>query len=96
MKSEKNELVSLTDQQERPYLSKPEDFKVRKYDDPISQPFNGSCGESEAEYRQLLKESHDSSPFRGSNYQDAPQNTLEVVKAARAAVVKEFKRRKKK
>jgi hypothetical protein len=41
-----------------PGAAKPEEFPVRHYDDPISQPFHGQCGQSEAEYQRLLRESN--------------------------------------
>jgi hypothetical protein len=97
MKAEKNVLMAevMSDQQMCPYLAKPEDFVVGKPGENLSgQPGHGQCGSSEAEYKKLVQEADDYNPFRGSNYQDSPQNTNAVVQRARKAVQLEIKRKK--
>ena len=76
-KAEKNVLMGevMSEQQLSPTLARPEDFVVRKYDDAISQPFHGQCGDSDREYAQLEKEAGQTSkgPITGKG---APRPVL--------------------
>jgi hypothetical protein len=57
MKNQKNELATLSPQQQNPYSAVPEDFEVSRADEFSSAyvPGHGQCGASEKEYNQLLK-----------------------------------------
>jgi len=52
MKTRKDELIELSHNQQTPGDARPEDFE------PESEEleFSGSCGDSQREYRELLKE----------------------------------------
>lgn len=58
MKSQKNELATLSRQQQNPYTAMPEDFEVGRADEFAESyvPGHGQCGKDEKEYNQLLKE----------------------------------------
>lgn len=53
MKSEKDSLVPMSENQLNPYLCDPREFEVIS----DGQPFNGQCGANEREYNSLIKES---------------------------------------
>lgn len=60
MKTQKNELATLSEQQGSPNLCDPRDFEVIEADesaDPkMAAPFHGQCGSTGAEYESLLRE----------------------------------------
>jgi hypothetical protein len=67
MKSQKNELATLSSQQSNPYTAKPEDFEVGRADEFAGGyvPGHGQCGSDEKEYDRLLKQTdkHGKSKF---------------------------------
>jgi hypothetical protein len=58
MKSQKNELATLSEQQTSPNLCDPRDFEVIEAGDTpkMTEAFHGQCGSSKAEYEKLLRE----------------------------------------
>ena len=55
--NQKNEVIELTDTQQNPGAVRGQDWTVRKYSDPIAQPFHGQHGDSSSELAGLLSES---------------------------------------
>ncbi len=69
MKNQKNELATLSPQQQNPYTAVPEDFTVTPADEFAASyvPGHGQCGVNEKEYGELLKQANaptvNKSPF---------------------------------
>jgi hypothetical protein len=60
MTNKKNTRIDQTATQSNPYAARPEDFEV----EGDGVPFHGQRGESESEYKKLLKTNdHGKSPF---------------------------------
>ena len=56
MKSQKNELATLSPSQRNCYTASPEDFPITHADSSEHVPFHGQCGKDEQEYAKLLKQ----------------------------------------
>jgi len=58
MDNEKDQLFEQTQQQRNPYLARPEDFVVSKPSEIHDRdlPFDGHRGDSDREYRELLRQ----------------------------------------
>lgn len=56
MRTEKNQLIRLTSQQQNPGAARPEDFTVTKSEDVRFTPGHGQCGDTRSEYDALLRE----------------------------------------
>ena len=52
-----NQVIELTDTQQNPGAVRGQDWTVRKYSDPITEPFHGQRGDSPAEFAELMAES---------------------------------------
>lgn len=50
-----NKVIELTPTQLSPGMASPWDFKIRTKDDELAEEFGGQCGDTEAEYKELLK-----------------------------------------
>lgn len=83
MKSQKNELATLSAQQSSPGLADPRDFEVMEAGDggKMSEPFHGQCGSSKAEYAALIREGEVRA--NASNFTDEGEVHPNVNRAAK-------------